>query len=66
MFGALTVVGDGGDNVSGGDVLQQRFVFVVDDEGLVVQNGGVGDVHCIIIKAISERDIIKFYSTYCR
>lgn len=66
MFGPFSVIRDGGDYMSGGDVLQQGFVFVVDDEGLVVQDGGVGDVHCVIIKAVSERIKIKFYSTYCR
>lgn len=54
MFGPFSVIGDGGDYVSGGNVLQQGLVFVVDDEGLVVQDGGVGDVHCVISKPVSE------------
>jgi hypothetical protein len=45
LFAALVVGANGRDDVSRRNVLEQCLVLVVHDEQVVVQNGGVGDVH---------------------
>lgn len=45
LLAAFFLVGDGCDNVSSRNVLQQGFVFVIDDKCFIIENGGVGNVH---------------------